>query len=231
LVNPATRFYSWKGNDGEVVYYDKDRQENVKVKTPFKFLVLDVLVSAAGGKTVNGAYHGYWSNAVRNTKHQQLVVRSKDGVVARGYYEDIKGKEGIKFQQLIYIAYQGADKQMQIGCLKLSGAAVGAWFEYRKAHRDVYSGAIKITGRSEPLKNGTVTYYAPVFEADPNVSDEVNQQAVELDKHLQEYLTAYFANSGIEEVEQEYTATYDDDPVHRGPDINSEPDEYDTVGW
>lgn len=208
LINPAQRFFSWKGGDGELVYFDKERGEkgeNVIVPFPFRFLVLDVLTGATGGKEVNGQYYGYWSNAVRNTKHQQLVVKAKDGVVARGFYEDIKGRDGIKFQQLVYIAFYDDDKNLQIGCLKLHGAAVSAWFEYRKAHRNIYDGAITITGRSDEKKKGKTVYYEPVFAPFTNVSDETDASAKELDVHLQEYLTAYFAQTGIEEVEQAYT--------------------------
>src|SRR6185312_14717997 len=110
-------------------------------------------------------------NAVRNTRTQQLVVRSKEGVIARGFYEDIKGKDGIKFQQLLYIAFYDEDKNLQIGCLKLTGAGLGAWFDFKKIHRDIYDGAISITGRGEKEKNGATVFYRPVFEHIAQVSE------------------------------------------------------------
>lgn len=216
VVNPATRFFQWKGDAGELSYFDKslgEKGERVKVDLPFRFLVLDVLAGASGGKQVAGSYEGYWSNAVRDTKRQKLIVRSKQGIVARGYYEDIKGREGIKFQQFVYIAFHDENKELQIGCLKLSGAAVSAWFEYRNQHKDIYDGAISITERSEAKKNGSVTYYEPIFAGGVQVSEESEQAAIKLDEQLQEYLTAYFAQAGIEEVEVEYQEGRHDDSM------------------
>jgi hypothetical protein len=126
-------------------------------------------------------------------------------VVARGYYEDIKGRDGIKFQQLLYIAFYDDDKNLQIGCLKLTGAALGAWFDFKKVQRDVYDGAISIEGRGEKEKNGATVFYRPVFKHIAQVSEESEATAKQLDVHLQEYLTTYFANAGIEETEIEYT--------------------------
>lgn len=219
LVNPAQRFFEWKGDTGSLQWYDKEKGENQFPELPFRFLVLDILSGVTGGKTVNGNYEGYWSNSVRNTKTQMLVVRSKSGTVARGFYEDIKKHDGIKFQQLVYIAYYDADKNLQIGCLKLHGAAVSAWFDFRKG-KDVYAGGLMIKGKSEELKNGNVKYFAPVFDSFNNLSPETEAKAVELDVHLQEYLTTYFAQAGIEEVEAEYTGQ------DYAPDTTQEPPDY-----
>lgn len=222
-VNPANRFFEWKGGEGELTYFDKSIGENgevVQVEFPFRFMVLDVLAGAAGGITVNGQYQKYWSNAVRNTKKQQLIVRSKGGTVARGYYEDIRGRDGIKFQQSIYIAFREGEGELQIGCLKLTGAALGAWFDFRKVQKDIYAGAISIDGRGEKETNGVTVFYRPVFSHVATVSEESEAQAVELDKHLQEYFTMYFSNAAIEEVETdhvpEYTGVdYEEDALER----------------
>lgn len=220
LINPAVRFFSWKGGEGEVVYFDKalgEKGENVVVDLPFNFLILDRLAGAGGGIDTGNGYKSYWSNAVRNTKTQKLVVRSKEGIVVRGFYDDIKGKDGVKFVALLYVAFYDENKNLQIGCLKLTGAALSAWFDFSKAHRDIYDGAFAITGNVKK-KKGSNTYFEPVFGHIANVSDEADAQAKELDEHLQEYLTSYFAQTGIEEVEQEYTGQpqggefYDNEP-------------------
>lgn len=228
-VNPANRFFKWKGGDGELVYFDKalgEHGEEVKVEMPFRFMVLDVLAGAAGGNTVNGQYQSYWSNAVRNTKKQQLIVRSKGGTVARGYYEDIKGKDGIKFQQLVYIAFREGDGPLQIGCLKLTGAALGAWFDFQKVQKDIYAGAISIDGKGEKEKNGATVFYRPVFSHISEVTPDSETQAVELDKHLQEYLEMYFSNAAIEEVEAdhtpEFTGEFDEDEIREREAIQAE---------
>lgn len=207
LVNPAVRFFDWSGADGKVQYFDKElgeKGENVEVPLPFKFLVLDRVAQITGGLDRGDKYEGFWSNAVKNLKTQGFVVRSKQGIEAQGLYENIKGTPGVKFMTGLYIAFYDDDKQLQIGYLKIKGAALTAWIEFTKAHRDIYQGAFGITG-SEKCKKGTNTYYEPVFEFFSNVSDEADAMAKELDVHLQEYLTAYFANNGIAEVEAEFS--------------------------
>lgn len=202
LTNPAVRYFDWSGAEGRVQYYDKETQENVEVPLPFKFLILDKVSQITGGIDRGDQYVGFWSNAVKNTKTQKFTVRSKSGIEAQGFYDDIKGTPGVKFLTGLYIAFYDDDKNLQIGYLKIKGAALTAWIEFTKAHRNIYEGAFGIVG-SNKCKKGTNTYYEPVFEHFPNVSDEADQKAKELDVRLQEYLTAYFAQSGGEEVEHE----------------------------
>lgn len=226
LINPANRFFEWKGGEGVVSYYDKENQQNVTVPLPFKFLILDKVAQITGGIDRNGTYEGFWSNAIRNTKTQQFIVRSKAGVECRGFYEDIKGQPGVRFMQGLYIAYYDDDKNLVIGYLKIKGAALTAWIEFAKAHRNPYNGAFAITGNAKK-KKGTTTYYEPVFEHINNVSDEADEAAKELDTHLQEYLTAYFAQAGIAEVETEYTGASiaHGDAWEPTSDIPQEPEE------
>lgn len=226
LINPAVRYFQWAGGEGILRYFDKslgEKGENVTVEQPFKFLILDRLAAATGGVDKDSGYEGYWSNAVRNTKTQKLVVRSKAGVVARGFYEHIKGKEGIKFSQILYVAFYDDDKNLQIGCLKLNGAALSSWFDFTKSHRDIYDGAFAING-NEKKKKGTNTYYAPTFEHISTVSDDSEAAAQQLDVHLQEYLTAYFAQTGIEEAEQDYSGppNTEEEPPDMGPEYDDE---------
>ena len=203
LVNPATRFFQWSGSEGQVQYYDKTEETNVNVKLPFRFMVLDRVAQITGGIDNGNEYLGFWSNAVRNTKVQPFTVRSKRGIEVQGLYEQIKGHPGVRFLQGLYIAYKG-DTGLEIGYLKIKGAALTSWIEFTKAHRNIFHGAFSITG-SEKKKKGATTYYEPVFEFSANVSEETESVAIELDKQLQEYLTAYFAQQGIDEVEQAYS--------------------------
>lgn len=221
LINPALRFFEWSGSEGAVRYFDKslgEKGENVTVELPFKFLVLDRVSQVTGGVDRDGGYVGFWSNAIKNTKTQRLIVRSKQGVEVQGFYDDIKGYPGVKFMTGLYIAFYDDDKNLQIGYLKVKGAALTAWIEFTKAHRNIYEGAFAIEGAAKK-KKGTNSYYEPVFKHFPKVSDEAEEMAKTLDIHLQEYLTAYFAQAG--EAEVEYTghakaaaagAFYDDPP-------------------
>lgn len=209
LINPAQRFFGWNGQHGEIEYFDKslgEKGENVKVAFPFKFLVLDKVSQITGGIDRSGSFSGFWSNAVKNTKTQSFTVKSKQGVEAQGLYEHIKGVPGVKYMTGLYIAFYGDDGTLQIGYLKIKGAALTAWIEFTKAHRNIYEGAFGITGGNE-CKKGATTYFEPVFSHSAKVSDDADESAKELDRHLQEYLTVYFSNAGIAQAEAEYSGT------------------------
>jgi hypothetical protein len=238
LINPAVRFFDFAGGTGTVQYYDRETKTNVDVELPFRFLILDRVAQVGGGIDRNGGYSGFWSNSVRNTATQPFTVRSKEGIEAQGLYKDIKGKPGLKWITGLYIAFYGDDAQLQIGYLKIKGAALTAWLDFTKSHKNIYDGAFAITG-AKKAKKGTNTYYEPVFEHIKTVSDESETAAVELDKHLQEYLTAYFAQVGLAQVEQEYTGqamaaangggAYWENPPDMPilPDYSQEPDDLD----
>lgn len=226
LVNPAVRFFEWSGGEGEVRYFDKslgEKGENVTVGLPFKFLVLDRVAQVTGGIDRDGTYQGFWSNAVKNLKTQGFTVRSKAGVEAQGLYEHIKGHPGIKFMTGLYIAFYDDDGSLQIGYLKIKGAALTAWIEFTKSHKNIYEGAFAITGNTKKRK-GSTTYYEPVFKYIDNVSEDADAMAKELDVHLQEYLTAYFAQNGIAEVETEYTGQVMAATVNGGNYYDNPPD-------
>lgn len=194
IKNPAVKFFQWSGGDGRIKWYDKETKENVFVDAPFTFLVLDKLITITG--FCDDEQSGYWSNEIRNTKRDILTVRTKSGIKKQGYYDEVKNLVGAKFAQSVYIAFYDDDKQLQIGNFKFNGCAVSSWIEFCKG-RDVYKGAIKISGATEE-KKGATKYFAPVFEAKEDVSESANEAAIELDKQLQEYLTAYFAMRGAE---------------------------------
>jgi len=223
LTNPATRFFDWAGDSGELRYYDREAKENIKVKTPFRFLVLDDVVQVGGGIKRNGSYVGYWSNAVksRELKTAVLVVRSSTNgqtrIEAEGPYEQIKAEvTGAKYIKGLYIGYLNDDKELEIGYLKFKGAALTAWIEFHKAQnlKDSFKGAFTIKGRSDELQNGNTTYYEPVFTWTDKVTEETEAAAIELDQTLQEYLVPYFAQGRVE-------------PEYSGHQPNDEPTEED----
>ena len=196
-TNPADKFFEWSGAEGGVKYYDKDTKVNVSVPFPFKFLVLDRMAQVTGGVDTNDGYLGYWSNAVRNINSEPFVVRSKKGIVAEGFYRDIKATAGIKFMTGLYIAYKGDG--LRIGHLALKGSSLTPWIDFTSKHKNIFAGAFAIIDKAEK-KKGTNTYYEPVFAHYDDVSDETDQQAQALDKELQVYLTAYFSKNKAEEV-------------------------------
>ena len=195
--NPATRWYEWNGETGAVRYYDKEAKANVPVPLPFAFILLDTLSSVGGWNEASKS--SIYSNEVRDTRTDVLVVKSfKGGVIDSGLYKDIKDHVtskavGGQFISTCYIAYK-AGSTLLLGALRFKGAALGAWMEFQKAQRaELYTGAIVIHGYDEG-KKGRIIYRTPQFKT-ASISAESQQAAMDLDVSLQTYLEGYFART------------------------------------
>ena len=191
--NPASKWIEWGGADGSLSYYDKTDKKKVPVPIPFTFLVLDELSAIRGWHESSGS--NIFSNEVRGTANEVLSVKSfKGGPIAEGLYKDIKDKVGNAGGHFVSNIYIGIKKDqhspLEIAVMSFKGAAVSAWFEFKKSAKDLLKGAVTLTGSLVGQK-GSVKYRYPVFQTTP-VSDETNEAALELDKQLQEYLTSYF---------------------------------------
>ena len=197
--NPASKWIEWGGADGSLSYYDKTAKQKVPVVIPFTFLVLDELSSIKGWHEASQS--GIFSNEVRDTRDEVMFVKSfKGGPIAEGFYKDIKDKAfvaGGHFVSNIYIAMKkDQHSPLEIAALSFKGAALSAWFDFKKTSRELYKGAISITGSAEATK-GRVTFKYPTFATKP-VSDATNEEALKLDKELQEYLVAYFSRPTVQ---------------------------------
>lgn len=200
-TNPANRFLKVKS--GSVQYYDKESQENIKVPTPLEFIVLDQLATVKGWSDQDES--GYWSNEVRSVGRDTLTVRTSKGMKEQGLWRDIKGSSsiaGAKYVASVYIATKGKDG-LEINNLSLTGAALNAWIEFTNKNR-VNTNKVTLTGWDD-AKKGSVSYKVPVFEASP-MGDAEREEAVELDKQLQEYLNSYFNYTPDEGHDEESSA-------------------------
>jgi hypothetical protein len=215
--NPATRWFEWSGSDGLVKYYDKDKKENVVVDKEFVFILLDETSTIRGWHEKSES--GIYSNEVKDTRSSSFVVKSfKGGIIAEGFYSKIKDRvtaNGGHFVTNLYIGYKNDEGELVIGSLQLKGAALGAWMDWSRENRDkIYSDAIEIIGYNE-LQKGKVTFRIPKFFT-KKISGETNEQALELDKKLQEYLKGYFERNKTDQVEP--TAKADEEIPYRNPD-------------
>lgn len=188
-INPCQKWFQWDGGDGKgLKQYNKETKKNEIIPIPFKFMVLDRLVTVIGYNEPEKI--GYYANEIRNMKTDTLTVRSKNGVEAEGTYEEVKAKlgtKGLSFAQSVYIAYfEGKD--LTLGNIKMSGAALENWFNFCKANKVEEIGIILKEAKS--AKKGKVEYFEPIF-APMTIKEETNKAAIELDVELQEYLTAY----------------------------------------
>jgi hypothetical protein len=200
LKNPATKFIEWSGSKGTFKHYDKETESNIENKLPFRFLILDCLSCIRGYSDADQS--GFWSNEVRSTKTDELVVRTKKGICFKGLYENLAGARdctGTKYCQSVYVAIQDG-KEYKIACLQFTGAALGAWIDFRKKNK-VYDGAVEVAEMIEGKKGATV-YQIPVFKM-ITTKPETDELAKKLDTELQEYFTLYFDKSKHEEIAPE----------------------------
>lgn len=229
LRNPTTRFMQWGGGaeaitekdeagnkttsyeGGKVSYWDKEANdgdgENILVDLPLAFIVLDQLATITGfSKALNS---GYWSNEVKDLSKQELVMRSKNGVVARGLYKNIKDEvkaAGGKYTASVYIAFYNDERELVLGHIKFAGGALNEWIEFQK-RVDVSKAAVTLAVNPEVKKNGTTYYFVPQFDS-MKISAATLENAKKVDAELQNYLDVYFTRTPDEE---EPIADEDDD--------------------
>lgn len=225
--NPARRWFEWNGEHGRIRYYDKEANANVDVPLPFTFLLLDELASVRGWHEASKS--GIYSNEVRDTRTDLMVVKSfKGGLLAEGLYKEIKDRVnrlGGAFVANCYIAYKH-EGALAIGSLRFKGSALGAWMEFRKEHRRaLFEQAVDVVNFTEG-KKGRITYRMPVF-ALKACSPETQDRAKALDVQLQGWLTDYFKRRTSDRTEAPSEAGEPEYPEtelpEEGPTTGSEP--------
>ena len=230
LTNPAKRWFEWHGQLGAIRYYDKEAKANVDVALPFTFLLLDQLGTVKGWH--DSSESGIYANEVRDSRQETLVVKAfkVPGVMAEGRYRDIKDRVhtlGGHYVANCYIAFKNGNGELSIGSLQFKGAALHAWAEFSKSHRDdVQNSAITIDGYTEG-KKGSIRFRVPTFKVQ-TVSKATNDVAVALDVELQTYLTAYFkrtTNDRIAEPPDEGPSDYDENQEDTGHGYGTHPDD------
>jgi hypothetical protein len=196
--NPSTRWFEIKADSDKprIQYYDREKEANVVVKPPFTFILLDELSTMTGFH--DQSQSGIYANEVRDTRAEPFVVKAfKGGILASGFYANIKDKAvaaGAKFTTVMYIAFKEGKGKLQLGAMKLNGASLSAWFDFRKDNRKaIYEMAITVplTKAWTPGKKGKIKWLAPKFEL-TKISEATNKEALAIDGIIQEYLTGYF---------------------------------------
>jgi len=199
LTNPCKKFIEFKGDSGKFQYWDKEQEKNIEVPLPLKFIYLDELNAVTGFN--DSAQAGVFSNEVHNLNTQVLNVRVfKSPVTIKGKYKDIKAdiiQLGGKFMKSIYIGLLN-DNSLELANLKLKGSGFGGWLD--KKFNPEQNPAITVNGTKED-KKGAVKFHIPIFESF-EITPDIIQQAVQLDKDLQSYLRDY---ENTPEIEAGYT--------------------------
>ena len=224
--HPSTRWFEWKGGDNSgLQYYDKEKKETVPVALPFTFLLLEETGGVVG-------YNKKLKTGIRSNEIQQggtLVVKYGNGATfASGHWMDIKDKvkgAGGKFSSNIYLAYKDGS-ELKIGVLRASGCALGPWFDFTKANREmvispfdgktelarIYSGAVVM--KAGKLDESGAVAFTPSTFAMVACSQESNLAALALSAKVDKYLAEYFKR-----------APMDDPESHEDPEPESEPEQ------
>jgi hypothetical protein len=194
LQNPAARFYQWSGSRGQLEYYDKEKQERIPVKLPFKFIVLDELHTITGYSDSDQS--GFWSNEVTKTTND-FTVRTKRGIKFVGPYRDPKtgnvqigsgATQGAKYAKSVYIA-QRLNDEWVLANIKMVGVSLSSWIDLNQKHR-TEGNITALTGSTDGSK-GATKFKIPTFEYGGAPEGDILQIATDLDAELQKYLDAY----------------------------------------
>ena len=164
IKNPATKFLSWKSNEQAFSYYDKDKQENVLVKLPLKFLFLDQLQSVKGwSDALSGQII---SNEVKTVSDQELNVvcyhKNNKGeatktTIAKGLYSQIKDavvSAGAKYHKSIYIMLEDGT----LANIQLKGASVKEWGDFFNRSKKRLADEWIVIDSAKAGKKGAVKY-------------------------------------------------------------------------
>ncbi len=234
MVHPCQKWFEWNGGKGVVEFYDKTTKAQVEVGKTFGFLVLDTTYCITGYN--ERANTLVVSNEVRKTQEEVLEVKIlKQGTVAKGLYSEIRDRVtsksvGGKFTANVYLAFfdqTPSGSVLQIGCLRLHGAALNTWIEFAKANwAALQNGAVKITGSTKG-KKGSIEFFTPNFAA-IDAKPETNEAAIALDKKLQAYLnsrTAVKSEPGMTQADP--PQDYDQEPTADEPPAEEPPTDED----
>jgi hypothetical protein len=192
LTNPAQHFFEWKGREGKLEFYDKEKEKRITVPLPFEFLPLDQLATITGfNKQSQGSYY---SNEVRNTAKEEFMVKLKGQTVSIGLYKNEQGipqvPKGANYAKSVYVAHKTKTGEYIIGNIKMAGSSLGAWIEFNQHCKPENGKVIMTKGEQQEAQSGP--FYPPEFKY-LSASDEENNAAIELDRELQIYLSQYLS--------------------------------------
>ena len=196
-TNPATKFLSWNSNEKCFTYYDKQKETNVHIGLPLKFIVMKELATVKGWSDEQGS--GIYSNEVESTIKQPLTVKYfKGGTVAKGLYQKIREKvvaAGGKYHQSIYCMLEDGS----LVNISLKGAAMSRWLEFTQKSRSRLSDEwVSVPGFDTDRKGG-VTFNVPAFRFEGTLTEAQYKAATSAATVLSAYLSDYLAANAATE--------------------------------
>jgi len=180
--SPVTKYLTWSSD--EKGFKIRNSEGKSALPLPIKFIHYDEFATIKGWDEHNKT--GIYSNEVKNTKQEPLTVRTKNKVIAEGFYQDIKATVNAADAHYNVSIYAELDGSIVNFALKAS--ALGAWSEFCKDNRKKFlTNYIKVVGSKEE-KKGVVKYHIPVFEIGDEIEPNVSASS---DKNYDE-LVSYF---------------------------------------
>ena len=189
--NPTSKFLEWKSNNKSFSYYDKENKQNVEVKLPLTFLVLEEFHTIKGFSDADQT--GIYSNEILQISAEEFEVRTFKGrVIAKGTYSDIKGSvnaAGGNYHKSIY----AVTKEGDLINISFKGAAVSKWSQFTEkgAWKRLKDEWVTIED-AEDHKKGMVAYSTPNFKFNTSLTDYefkiVEAKANELESYMDGYL-------------------------------------------
>jgi len=205
--NPAKKFLSWKSEEKKFGYYDKEKEENVLIDLPFKFVILEHYHTVKGWNDASES--GIYSNEVFQIGNEELQVKSfKGGKIAEGLYKDNKPTivaAGGHYARSIY----AVTNDLEIINISLKGSGVSSYSDFINEIGDLNfdKNWIEVTEAKE-LKKGKVNYSIPVFKKSNAIKDK--SKLMPFAEELQDYMIDY-KSEGTEVVRAKQKQEEDDD--------------------
>ena len=205
--NPAKKFLSWKSEEKCFAYYDKEKEENVLIDLPFKFVILEHYHTVKGWNDASES--GIYSNEVFQIGNEELQVKSfKGGKIAEGLYKDNKPTivaAGGHYARSIY----AVTNDLEIINISLKGSGVSSYSDFINEIGDLNfdKNWIEVTEAKE-LKKGKVNYSIPIFKKSNAIKDRSKLEPFA--EELQDYMIDY-KSEGTEVVRAKQKQEEDDD--------------------
>lgn len=197
-TNPTSKFLEWKSNNKSFSFFNKELKQNVEVKLPLTFIVLEEYHKISGFSDSDQT--GIYSNEVLQIGTEELEVRTHKGrIIASGIYKNIKGAvnaAGGNYHKSIY----AVTKEGELINISLKGAAVSKWSKLveKGAWKRLSDEWISIES-AEDHKKGMVKYSTPNFVFNTSLSDAELKMVQAKATELENYLTTYFAKDVVVE--------------------------------
>ncbi len=187
--NPCRFKITWKSSTKSFSAYDLVQKVTVDLPSN-QFTVVAETITIAGFNQEQNL--GIFSNEIKNTKTEKLIVRTKNGILIEGFYTDIKDKLkllGGNFANNVYVVL----KSGETAYIQLSGAPLKVWFELKEKHKGtlLMTNWITIGKDANTGKKGSVTYHTPILTLASPLTAKENEASETAFNDISEYRKSF----------------------------------------